>query len=462
MLFNSYEFIFLFLPPALFGWWALRHRMFPRLVWLFIASLVFYAYWDWRFVGVMLFSTVMDYCIGLGISRAPDTKAKRRWMTGSVICNLGLLGFFKYAGFFLSSVRATAHGLGLDWAVPTLEIVLPAGISFYTFGSMSYTIDLYKGLVSPAKSFLHFAVYVSLFPHLIAGPIVRYSYIEEQLRDLKVRLTRDEIWRGAVFFVWGLAEKVIVADSVAKYSDSLLATHPVLGFFSSWAAILGYTYQILFDFSGYSCMAVGLAMMLGFRLPQNFNSPYKAENPSDFWQRWHITLSQWLRDYLYFSLGGSRHGLAKTVRNLVITMFLGGLWHGAAWTFVAWGLYHGLLLGSYHTLKFANLWPKAPAIGRAVTFLAVVIGWVLFRSTNWPMAGSLLSAMFGLRGLAWSPVPRSYLLMLLCCFLWTNFGPNAFDVHMKARPWTALLLAAVAMAVFLLLREPSPFLYFQF
>ena len=307
-----------------------------------------------------------------------------------------------------------------------------------------------------------FAVYVSLFPHLIAGPIVRYSYIEDQLRDLKTTLTWEDAWRGFHFFIWGLAEKVLIADNVAKGSDPLLARHHSLDLLTSWSAMLGYTYQILFDFSGYSCMAVGLALLLGFKLPQNFDSPYKAANPSDFWRRWHITLSDWLRDYLYFALGGSRGSMAKTARNLVITMFLGGLWHGAAWTFVVWGLFHGALLAGYHALNAYRLWPTSRFVARAVTFVAVIFGWVLFRSEDWGMVGSLLLAMTGQRGCSVPHLNRRFVAMLLFCFIWTNWGPNAWDLKMTPRRITAIALAVVFVWVVLVLGAPSPFLYFQF
>lgn len=461
MLFNSHVFIFAFLPVAVTGWWMLR-RQDARLIWLTLMSYLFYAYWDWRFVSLMLVSTVIDYTAGLGISRSDVPSVRKRWLVASLVANLGLLGFFKYSGFFLASVAAVCRAAGLDWAVPTLSIILPAGISFYTFQSMSYTIDLYRGIVQPAKSFLHFALYVSMYPQLIAGPIVRYSYIEDQLAELKQRLPAIDLWRGIYFFVWGLSLKVLVADTVASYSDRFLSAHETIAFPTSWLAMLGYAYQILFDFDGYSCMAVGLAFMLGFRMPQNFDSPYKAANPSDFWRRWHITLSEWLRDYLYFALGGSRHGLGTTVRNLFLTMFLGGLWHGAGWTFVAWGIFHGALLGGYHALRSVNLWPGSRAIGRAITFTGVLFSWVLFRSDDFGMVGNVLSGMFGLHGLESEHIHLRFYGMLALCFVWTNWGPNAWDLRMTPRRLTAFALALAFVVSVLMLAKPSPFLCFRF
>ncbi|MCA8938606.1 MAG: MBOAT family protein, partial [Planctomycetes bacterium] len=360
----------------------------------------------------------------------------------------------------------------------------PVGISFYTFQSMSYSLDIYKGECKPAKSFIAFATYVSMFPQLVAGPIVRWRDLEEQINDIDTKVDWGKMSLGIQFLVLGLVKKVLVADEMAEFTDIYWARTEDLQLVTSWIASLGYTMQIYFDFSAYSDMAVGLGLMLGFRMPQNFNSPYKARNISEFWTRWHITLSQWLRDYLFIPLGGSRGSRIFTMRNLVITMFLGGLWHGAGWPFVVWGLYHGALLVVAHAWRGTGVKiPKVPAI--ALTFLAVVIGWVFFRAGNAPEgfgdAWNMLRAMFGMQGIEhldaaglsewWrafktdmkalgldSKVP----LVLLAGMAWCWFAPNTWQISFKPQLWRALVLALLLVYVILKFGQESPFLYFQF
>lgn len=349
MLFNSYVFLFLFLPLVLLAWWVPRTLQL-RLALLVLASYVFYAGWDYRFCWLMLLTTVMDYMAAGRIARGRSPRERKSWLVAALTFNLGLLAYFKYAGFFTQSVNGVAHTLGLGSIAPTLAIVLPLGISFYTFESMSYTIDVYRGIAKPAKSFLHYMLFISIFPKLIAGPIIRYTDVEDQYAELRGRVDYELMWRGTVFFVIGMVKKVLIADQIAAHAAPLMAVaHP--GLAESWVIVGSYTLQIYFDFSGYSDMAVGLGYMLGFRFPQNFNRPYIARNISEFWDRWHITFSRWLRDYLFIPLGGSRRGALRTLRNLFVVMFLGGLWHGASWTFVAWGVYHGTLPGIYHSTR---------------------------------------------------------------------------------------------------------------
>jgi alginate O-acetyltransferase complex protein AlgI len=465
MLFNSYVFLFAFLPLALALWWLPR-RLEVRLGLLVAASYVFYGWWDWRFCALMALTTVADYVAARQIAALSDPLARKRWLIGVVALNLSLLGYFKYAGFFTESINDAAQQLGAGNLVPLLSVVLPLGISFYTFESLSYTIDVYRGIARPARSFLHYALFISIFPKLIAGPIIRYTDVEAQYATLELRPRIDpaQMWKGIVFFVVGLAKKVLIADSIAGAAALLgQPDHPT--FTQSWAIVAAYTLQIYFDFSGYSDMAVGLGYMLGFDFPRNFDRPYLARNISEFWERWHITFSRFLRDYLFIPLGGSRRGLLITVRNLLIVMVLGGLWHGASWTFVLWGVYHGTLLGAYHGWRRlragARTLPVWPA--RAVTLLAVMVGWALFLSPDVSAARELLGGMAGAHGFGTLGALRqiaepSFLLGAL----WVLLVPEVWDWKLPARRYWAVAAAAVLVACIGQLSSYSPFIYFQF
>src|SRR5213080_3205211 len=398
MLFNSYLFLFGFLPPVFVGCWALRRKNL-RLAFLTLSSWFFYAWWDWRFLPLMLSTTMVDYVAALALQRTDDERRRRLLLIGSLSINLSLLGYFKYAGFFVGSLNGIGRALGAPVDLPDLHILLPIGISFYTFNSMSYTIDVFRRRVTPTKHLLEYTTFVALFPHLIAGPIVRFTDLAEQLRRPRPSLTSKAASVGLFFLACGLTKKLLIADQLNPYVDRLFAHSGELGFLTSWAAAFGYSLQLYFDFSGYSDMAVGLAWLLGFQFPQNFNSPFKAVNVSDFWRRWHMSLSSWFRDYLFIPLGGSQRSAKRTVLNLVVTMFLAGLWHGAAWTFVVWGLVHGLFLGSHAVLRRAGLTPASTALNRVVTFLLVCAAFVIFRSPSLGVAGDVLSSMLGLHGL---------------------------------------------------------------
>ncbi len=466
MLFNSYEFLFVFLPAVLLGWWALRPAV-VRLAFLTAASYVFYAWWDWHFLPLMLASTTVDYVAGRALVRLDDGARRRAVLVAALSANLALLGYFKYAGFFVDSLDGVGSALGLGQPFPELDIVLPIGISFYTFNSMSYTIDIYRRQVAPARSPLHYAAFVSMFPHLIAGPIVRYSTIEGQLRRLTPTLSWELAASGMFFFTCGLAKKLLIADTLAPHVDRLFAGHAHLGLVGAWAAAAGYALQLYFDFSGYSDMAVGLAFLLGFRFPQNFDSPYKAVNISDFWRRWHMSLSFWLRDYLFIPLGGSRDGKLHTLRNLGITMFLGGLWHGAAWTFVVWGLVHGALLIVHNLLRGAGLTPRSAAVNRAVTFACVAAAFVIFRAPSLEIAGDVLSAMAGMNGIEnlsalHAQVGASMAAGVAALLVFVNVAPNTWQVELRPRPVYGLALGAALAAAVLTIGNPSPFIYFRF
>ncbi|MGL4514634.1 MAG: MBOAT family O-acyltransferase [Lacipirellulaceae bacterium] len=466
LLFNSYVFVLLFLPVVLALWWLPPIGSRARLGILVAASCLFYGTWDWRFLGLLIGSTVFDYEVGRRLFAAESQAAKRVWLIASVAMNLSVLAVFKYAGFAATSYNAITEWLATGGQVPVPEIVLPVGISFYTFQTMSYAIDLYRGQARPAPSLLHFAAYVSMFPQLVAGPIVRYADVDDQFRGLQRRVDWGVFASGVWFFVAGMSQKVLLADSIAARIDPLLANPDELGLATAWFAILGYSMQLYFDFAGYSNMAVGLGRMLGFEFCQNFDSPYQASSVQGFWRRWHMSLSQMLRDYLFVPLGGSRGGLVLTARNLMLVMLIGGLWHGAGWTFVLWGGYHGLLLVT--NVLWQKLVGRAlpTGVGRALTFFAVVLGWVLFRMTTVADATTVYAALAGMRGIEVDPlaavggVTAAGLLVVLLAI--TQFVPNIWRFRLPLGTLTGVLAALLLLVCVLRFDAASPFLYFQF
>jgi alginate O-acetyltransferase complex protein AlgI len=482
------------IPALLLGWWVAVDKPQYRLGFLAFMSWLFYvlSYHDGVKTGLallplMLLSTTVDYWAGRVIQREIEAghdkhgKAKAV-LVSALVFNLLLLGIFKYAGFFAGTLN-DVWGLftsGGD-AVPVPDIILPIGISFYTFNSMSYTIDIYRQRVKPARGMLEYAAFVALFPHLIAGPIVRYSDIDEQLRRLHHRLTGEMAALGLWFLTIGLFKKVVIANILAGHVDRLYGQAENLKFIDSWAAAFGYAFQLYFDFSAYSDMAVGLALLMGLRFPQNFNSPYKAVNPSDFWRRWHISLSRWLTDYLYISMGGNRGGKLKTLRNLFLTMFIGGLWHGAAWVFVLWGMGWGVALVVHKVASDAGFVPPWKWLSRAMLFLFTVIMWVPFRSGNVDLvkAGkstevmhNMFEALTGMRGLGLGhlsyredtgfQVPLTFVGLLLALLVFVNVAPNTWEFRFRPSRVLAVATACLAVAAILKLAAPSPFLYFQF
>ena len=467
MLFTTYAFLFGFLPIVLLGWWTLRPRN-VRLAFLTGASWVFYAWWDWRFLPVMVAATTVDYVAALAIARSQRVQLRRALLALSLSVNLGILVFFKYTTFFLTSLNGLGSLAGLDEPLPILYVLLPIGISFYTFNSMSYVIDVFRGRVEPTRNILEYTTFVALFPHLIAGPIVRFTDIGKTLRRPALRLSSGNAAAGLFFLACGLVKKLLIADRLDPFVDGLFAAPDSLGLLEGWGAAVGWTLQLYFDFSAYSDMAVGLALLLGFQFPQNFNSPLKAQNIADFWRRWHMTLSAWLRDYLYIPLGGSHHGMRRTVFALAVTMFLGGLWHGAAATFVVWGIIQGVLLGGHAVLRDAGLTPRSVALNRTLTFMAVVAAFVVFRAPDLSVAGSILQSMVGLNGVTGADasllLPLEFLLLVGVLLVFVNLAPNTWEVRENARPRVRYGLAmgvAAAVAV-MTIAAPQPFIYFQF
>jgi len=472
VLFNSLVFLFLFLPVTYVVFWNLKTAN-ARFIWLTITGYVFYGYWDIRFCLLMAFSTLVSYTAGLGFLKATSQRTRLLCLVVPITIDLLLLGFFKYANFVLEQLAVLAGMLGWHVLDHRFDILLPVGISFYTFHTITYIVDCYRGTIKPTRNLFEFGAYVSLFSQLVAGPIVRFRQIEEDLENLGQASRERWLTLGISFFVFGLVEKVLLADTLASFVDPAWKSYQDLDTLGAWLAVLGYTFQLYFDFSGYSSMAVGLGYMFGLRIPQNFNSPYKALDPSDFWQRWHISLSSCLRDYLYIPLGGNRHGTFAMYRNLMITMLLGGLWHGSyrpdkdedVWHFLVWGGYHGLLLIVYRLV--APWWNRLPALARQLgMFLLAVIGWVFFRANNIEIAWTMLTTMF--TPVAGMPPAHAetFAILILLALVWGMFGPNAFDWH-KDFHWstrTAYVVAfffGASLAMIMSARN-SPFLYFQF
>lgn len=404
MLFNSYEFILAFLPlvGAVFALLTRFAAAKWALHWLTLASIAFYAWWHPPYLALLFLSSAVNFHCGLNIAKGSDA-SRHRWLVGGIVFNIGLLVIFKYTAFGLRSINAAA---GLDLFVP--EIALPLAISFYTFTQITYLVDVRRNGKAD-QDFFHYLLFVVFFPHLIAGPIIHYNEIMPQFAH---RRSRAEMWAdgaaGLTFFAMGLGKKVLLADNLAPYASrgfEAAANGTTLTLAEAWGAAFAYTMQLYFDFSGYSDMAVGLALFFGIRLPINFFSPYKATSIIEFWRRWHITLSRFLRDYLYIPLGGNRRGAVRRHANLLTTMALGGFWHGAEWTFLIWGLLHGGFLMVNHAWHYLSR--PLPSLGRlsralswGLTFLCVVTAWVFFRAADLDTALSMLSSMAGLNGVS--------------------------------------------------------------
>jgi alginate O-acetyltransferase complex protein AlgI len=469
MLFNSFDFIFLFLPIVLLLYYSIGSH-YLRLLMLLAASYYFYSVWNYKFLFLLFFSTGLDFYLGIKIHDAVTKRLKKRLLILSIFANLGVLGFFKYFNFFAANFYFLAQYFSqVPIQAPQIHVALPIGISFYTFISLSYTIDVYRGHSKPHRNFFSYAGFVAFFPHLVAGPLIRHNELVHQLEDpRKGRFNARNFSVGLIFFLVGLAKKMLIADRLAAGVNPALAR---LNYLSSYEAVLcalGYTFQIYFDFSGYSDMAVGLAKMMNIDFPQNFRSPYKSCSITEFWQRWHITLSQWLRDYLYIPLGGNRGSTFNTYRNLFLTMLIGGLWHGANWVFIVWGCYHGLLLALERAFRQGGR--AAAGAGRnLLTFVLVVGGWIFFRSPNLGFAGQWLSKIFlqrpdfSLHHFDLSIRDKFMAALVVAIFL--SWGTqNLFEKKLETwlHPRVAWVLAAVFFGCLAYLVKKSPFLYFEF
>ena len=510
MLFNSYPFLMVYLPIFLIGFFLLgRKNQGAAVAWIGIASLAFYAWWDYRDLALLLASIVFNFAVGTKLATLAGTAPGKRLLSVAIVINLVGLAWFKYAGFAVASANALS---GAAWNVPA--IALPIGISFFTFTQIAFLVDAWQGKARE-YNFAAYLAFVTYFPHLVAGPILHHKEMVPQFMDANILTPRARNFAiGLTIFVIGLAKKVLIADNLAPFVNDVYRSPNEPSLLLAWGSTLAYAFQLYFDFSGYSDMAVGLARMIGVRLPINFHSPYKSVNIVEFWRRWHMTLSRFLRDYLYIPLGGNRHGPARRQVNLILTMLLGGLWHGAGWNFVIWGALHGLFLAVNHwwlSLKVRlglKSWPGTRALAVLITFICVCYAWVFFRATDLPSALQIVKGMSGAYGIG---LPQALADRLPGLTQWGQsvglqfylggggrfvelwswvlvagaiafLAPNSQEILRRVRPalrdqtfnipiislpWRPRTAWAVGVgiagaAAFLSLSNPSEFLYFQF
>ena len=470
MVFNSLTFaVFLAVVLAVhsspIGWRAKKLN-------LLVASYLFYAAWNPPFVVLIWISTVVDWTLAKRMSAARSDRSRKLLLAASLSVNLGLLGAFKYGEFLLSNFVTLVGWMGIEYAPPPLGIVLPVGISFYTFQTLSYTIDVYRRRLEPWSSFPDFALFVTFFPQLVAGPIVRARDFLPQLAAPRSATSEQMGW-GLTLLTIGLFEKVVLADALsAPVADTVFAAAGSAGRVDAWIGTLAFANQIFFDFAGYSSCAIGVGLMLGFQLPVNFRFPYAAIGFSDFWRRWHVTLSTWLRDYLYISLGGNRGGRYRTLRNLAITMLLGGLWHGAAWRFVIWGGLHGLYLIVERLLRTHWRGPEPGRLGdpllAGLTFVAVCMAWVFFRASSWTEAVTLIEAMVlgapDALSLGRAAVLNVAVLTLAALTGHWLMRDRSLHDTWRASPWwvRGFLISGMLYAILISPGNDRAFIYFQF
>ena len=468
MLFNSFSFIVCFLPIVLLVFYTLARwrKLKLAIAFLLASSLFFYGYWEPAYLPVLIGSIAVNYILGQRIQRiqrkTPRSKTARQLMQIGIAINLGLLGYYKYAGFFVTNLNSA-----IGTHLPSPTIALPLAISFYSFTQIAYLIDADRGQAHDYDPIVY-GLFITFFPQLIAGPILRHDQLIPELEQKRIFVfSRRNATIGITMFILGLAKKVLIADTLSPWVGDVFDQSATVSFYQAWFGALAYTLQLYFDFSGYSDMAVGLGRMFNVKIPINFDSPYQARSIADFWRRWHITLSDFLRDYLYIPLGGNRNGEVRRYINLFLTMLLGGLWHGAGWTFVAWGGLHGVYLVMHQLWARGRCW-SPEWLGRGVTFVAVVMAWVLFRATEFRQAQDLLFAMLGGRGFEVSlalPIAvwmRGVGLLGLLFVVW--FAPNTQAIAQRFQPtgrW-AIALGAIAALTFIAMGQPSEFLYFQF
>ncbi len=449
-----------------------------RLIFCLAGSYFFYGWWDWRFLGLILTSTLVDYYVGLKLENTIEQSRRKQLLIVSILVNLGFLAFFKYFNFFIDSFDALANSFGWSPGFNTLYIILPVGISFYTFQSMSYTIDVYNRKIPTEPDFIRFATYISFFPQLVAGPIVRARDFLPQFQKDR-HFEWDRLIAGTGQVLWGFFKKVAIADSLAPFVDQCFAAPDA---FSSSHLVIGvifYSFQIYCDFSGYSDIAIGLARIMGFDFPDNFRTPYFSQNFSEFWTRWHITLSSWLRDYLYIPLGGNRYGTIMTYRNLMITMLLGGLWHGASWVFVFWGFLHGMYLVvqrlfGKHFGALLNFLKTPRFLKAGINILLVYfftnLAWIFFRSPDFETAVQVIDSIANFQNFTFASIINKFLVLkgclligLLLCVEIADFRFD-FDKILVRNPVfrVASFAAIIWLIAFFGTFESNSFIYFQF
>ena len=476
MLFNSIEFL-LFLPTIfILYWFVFNKNLKYQNTLILVSSYVFYGWWDYRFLSLIFLSTIVDYVIGLSISNQSSKKKQKSLLWGSVLFNLSVLGFFKYYNFFVDSWVELFSSLGYEIkSIWTLNFILPVGISFYTFQTMSYTIDIYRKKLEPTKDFISFASFVSFFPQLVAGPIERASNLLPQILK-KREFQYDQVIQGLKLILWGMFKKVVIADSLAPIVDDIFSNYQDFGGGTLWLGAIYFSFQIYCDFSGYSDIAIGTSKLLGFELMSNFKFPYFSRNIGEFWRRWHISLSTWFRDYLYIPLGGSQEGKWKSIRNIFIIFLVSGFWHGANWSFIFWGLFHSILfLPTFMFNKNRNYTSSIIAantllpslkefISVGTTFLLVTIGWVFFRSESIGDSFSYLTSMISNINIVTHLSPKiSFYILVLVLVDWTQ----RFDERNLFVTFPKLIFRIfVIICVFLILinfkKESQQFIYFDF
>lgn len=464
MVFSSIFFIFSFLPVTIVAYYLAPKRVRNGI--LLLASLFFYAWGEPVYLFLMLYSILFNYVMGIDIARK-QRRGKRAGVSlfFAVAVNLLILGFFKYYGFLAENIEALS-----GMTLPKLELSLPIGLSFYTFQSLSYLVDVYRGKAQYQKNILSFGLYISMFPQLVAGPIVQYADIDAQLKEREPSL--DKFGQGVRYFIWGLGKKVLLANNLGVVYEAIAAL-PSLSVLSAWVGALAYTFQIYYDFSGYSDMAIGLGKMFGFELKENFAHPYCSRSITEFWRRWHISLGSWFREYVYIPMGGNRVSVLRHIFNLLVVWALTGLWHGASWNFVVWGLYYGVLL-IVEKYLLRRVTERIPILGTIYTMLLVIVGWVFFFSPTLLEAKAYLGAMFG-RGAAGitDEAGMYYLLtsLILFWFSWIFAVPAASKIsekHLEDSDGWAPLFLLIHVGIFLLAvaylihDTYNPFLYFRF
>lgn len=471
MLFNSLSFI-VFLVIVLGFYYSTYFTWISKKRMLLLASYVFYGLWNPPLILLLWISTVVDWTASKRIANAKDKSRRKLWLLLSLVVNLGFLGFFKYGDFVLENFVALVNSFGIAYTARPMDIILPMGISFYTFQTMSYTIDIYKRKAKPAKTFLDFALYVTFFPQLVAGPIVRAKDLITQFYKEK-RATSDQFIWGVFLLTIGVFQKVVLADTLLSgVADDVFGSSELLHGVDAWTGTLAFSGQIFFDFAGYSTCAIGIALMLGITLPDNFRYPYGSIGFSDFWKRWHISLSSWLRDYLYIPLGGNRYGITRMYVALMLTMLLGGLWHGAAWTFMVWGGLHGayLILEKLQKQYLPFQITKWNGVFLAfITFTCVNITWVFFRARSFDTAWQLLKSMFylqpnGLKILdSFSIIKVCVVIIVLFLCHWMMRNTSLKTLSKKASPWVIGVFWAVLFLLIVIAQgSGEQFIYFQF
>lgn len=456
--FNTYVFILFFLPVVLLGYWAVPSRKW-KLGWITAASFLFYGFWDVRFVALIVAAAAVDYFVAIELDR--HDRHRKLWLLISILFNLGILAVFKYTLFAADSANSLFAFFGTDYRFPRPDIILPLGISFFTFKTMSYTIDVYRRQVPVCREPMKYLAFVALFPELVLGPIVRFSTLSEQLDALPSRLPWNSFATGLVCFSIGLFKKAVIADYLSTHIKPLWLAADGLPMGDAWAAALGFAVQIYFDFSAYSDMAMGLGAMLGLRFPINFRAPYHAVNPSDLWRRWHISLTTWIRDYVYIPLGGNRVPRNRFYFNLMASLVLAGLWHGAGWTYVVFGAAEGVIMITYHANR--DRWATMPIlVQRLLTFLLWVTALVIFRAPTLKAAGQVYAGLVGAHGfgLASSPFFVAALLVLMVfCMVAKPLADWTFRLRPSQIAWASFCLAA---GLLFMARYNDTFFYYQF